>query len=238
MRVTVLEHLPHEGPGVLAEALDAEDVAWELVRLHAGEPMPTDVDALAVLGGDMDTDDVDAFPHLADEVALLRTAVSRRTPVLGLCLGAQLLAEATGGEVTHGVPEIGYPAVRRTSAGADDPLLGALPDGAGWFNAHRDRITVGPDAKVLARSTATDVHAFRVGSAVGVQFHPEIDAAFVEGYVGAPGVEEYLHAHGWTGARLCAAARAIDVEHRARGLRLLRRWVRLAVDAVDARGAS
>jgi len=234
MRVTVLEHLAHEGSGVLGEVLDGAGADWYVVRLHAGEPVPGDADALVVLGGDMNTDDVDGYPHLRDEVDLLRELVPRGTPVLGICLGAQLLAEATGGSVSHGDAEIGYPAITLTDEGRRDELLGVLGDATPAFNAHGDHIDAGPGATVLASSAATRVHAFRVARAVGVQFHPEIDAAFVEGYVTAPGVEEYLAANGWTGARLLAQARSHQAAHRAMGARLLRRWVDL-VGAAAAR---
>jgi GMP synthase-like glutamine amidotransferase len=237
MRITVLEHLAHEGSGVLGEVLDAAGADWHVVRLHAGDAVPADADALVVLGGDMNTDEADRYPHLTDEVALLRRLVPHGVPVLGICLGAQLLAEATGGAVTHGQAEIGYPPVTLTAEGRRDPLLGVLGEATPTFNAHGDHIAVGPEATVLASSAATRVHAFRVGRAVGVQFHPEIDAAFVMGYVAAPGVEAYLGSHGWTGARLLAEARARDAEHRAMGARLLGRWVELA-SAANRRGGA
>ena len=111
-------------------------------------------------------------------IALLGKCVASDTPVLAICLVAQLLAEATGGSVRHDVPEIGYAPVRLTAAGRDDPLMSEFVDGTPTFNAHRDFITAGPDAVVLAYSQRAPVHAFRVGTRVyGLQVHPEMDAA-------------------------------------------------------------
>lgn len=234
-QVTVLEHLPHEHAGTLGRVLARERVAVRTVALHAGEPVPEDptaVGVLVVLGGDMNTDQTDAYPHLVDEVRLLAACVEAGTPVLGLCLGAQLLAEATGGTVAHGEPEIGYVPVQRTPEGARDPLFGAFPDGAPTFNAHGDHITAGPDAVVLAFSAATPVHGFRVGPrAWGVQFHPEFDAELCAAYIRAPGVEGYLRGAGWDPTALLAEARRHDAAHRAMGDRLLTRWLHLALSS-------
>lgn len=228
----VLEHLPHEPPAVLGRVLDASGTPWRTVRLHAGDPVPRDPAALGglvVLGGDMNTDDDDRHPHLREERALLGRCVAAGTPVLGLCLGAQLLAEATGGRVAHATPEIGFLPVTRTPAGRDDPLLSALPDHSPTFNAHGDLITLG-EGVLLASSAQTVVQAFRVGErAWGLQFHPEFDADLVQGYVTAPGVPAYLRANGWEPARLLAQARRHDAAHQRMGGALLARWLELAV---------
>ena len=225
MRVTVLEHLPHEGPGLLAEVAAARGLDATTVALWAGTPCPSaPPEALVVLGGDMCTDEKEAYPHLADEVALLAACVEAGTPVLGICLGAQLLAEATGGAVAHGEPEIGYPPIQLTAAGRADRVLQRLRDGAPAFNGHRDHITLGPQATRLAYSEAAAVHAFRVGSAYGVQFHPEFTADMVAGYVSAPGVPAYLRAAGWEPAQLLAAARRHEAAHRRDHAALLHAW--------------
>lgn len=237
--VTVLQHLPHEHAAVAGEVLHARGYRVRTVRLWEGEPCPGDPDglgALLVLGGDMDSDDKERYPFLADEVALLRRCVAAGTQVLGLCLGAQLLAEATGGRVDHGEPEIGYPVIHRTDAGRADPVLAALDDGTPAFNGHRDYVTPGQGSVVLARSAACPVQAFRTGTALGLQFHPEIDAELVAGYVAVPEVRAYLRGAGWEPEALLAEARRRDPEHRAMGWRLLDRWAAVALARPQAAG--
>ena len=93
------------------------------------------------------------------------------------------------------------------------------------FNAHADHITAPPHAALLAFSNAAAVHAFEIGVALGVQFHPEIDASFVATYVEAEGVEQYLTDNGWSGETLLTAARRHNEAHRAAGGRLFAAWL-------------
>ena len=236
--IVVLEHLPHEHPGVLAEVLDGRAVPWRTARLHAGDPVPAGpagLGGVVVLGGDMNTDQTAQFPHLEDERRLLTVCVAAGTPVLGLCLGAQLLAEAVGGTVVHTTPEIGYIPLRLTPAGGDDALLSVLADGTPTFNAHGDTIAAAPGAVVLAGSAQTARQALRVGErAWAMQFHPEMDAGMVAEYIRATGVPAYLRANGWEPEDLLAEAHRHEAAHRAMGAALLGRWVDLAV--VDGAG--
>lgn len=227
MIVTVLQHGPWGGPGVIGRQLQARGHELDVRSVYADDEVPPDPpEALVVLGGQMCTDEQDRHPFLADEIALLRKCVASDTPTLGICLGAQLLAEATGGSVRHDVPEIGYAPVRLTAAGREDPVMSGFADDTPTFNAHRDYITAGPDATVLAYSDRTPVHALRVGTSVyGVQFHPEMGAAQVERYANAAQPGEYLRSHGWEPKDLIALAAQHDVDHERMGRALTDRWL-------------
>lgn len=227
MTVTVLQHGPWGGPGVIGDRLRHRGLGLDVRRVFAGDPVPDHPpEALVVLGGQMCTDEVDEHPFLRDEIDLLAKCVAADTPTLAICLGAQLLAEATGGDVRHEEPEIGFPAVRRTPAGRDDPLLRDFVDGTPTFNAHRDFIALGPDATLLAVGDRAPVHAFRVGQRVyGLQFHPEFDAAQVERYASADEPAAYLRRHGWQPSELIAQARDHDAAHTTMGRALADRWL-------------
>lgn len=223
----MLQHGPWGGPGVVGEQLQARGFELDVRHTYAGDPVPdTPPDALVVMGGQMCTDEKAAHPFLQRESDLLARCVREDAPTLGICLGAQLLAEVTGGSVHHDVPEIGFAAVSLTPAGREDPVMGGFDDGAVTFNAHRDFIAAGPGAVVLASSDRAPVHALRAGANVyGVQFHPEMDAPRVARYANADQPGAYLRRHGWDPRDLIALAEHHDAAHARMGRALADRWI-------------
>jgi len=152
-----------------------------------GQPVPATLDGadgLVVLGGAMDFDETDAFPHLARTLDLLRDAAARSAPTLGICLGAQLAAAALGGRAYPGPAgeELGWTKVELTPAGQADPVLGALQEPAELFEWHHDTFDPPPGATVLAAGAVYPTQAFRLGSLVAVQFHPEVDGPLLAGW--------------------------------------------------------
>jgi GMP synthase (glutamine-hydrolysing) len=144
--------------------------------MDLGEEVPdvSEVVGLVAMGGPMGALDDAAHPHLARDRALLAAAAHAGVPVLGICLGAQLLAAGLGATVTRGPAlELGFGAVEILT---DDPVLGSSGTTAPVFHWHEDTFTVPPNAVLLARSTKYPHQAFRLGPrAYGLQFHLEID---------------------------------------------------------------
>jgi GMP synthase-like glutamine amidotransferase len=216
----VIQHVAHEGPGSVAQAVARSGRALQVVRVHAGDPVPaadavSDMAGLVVLGGPMSVHD--DLPWLAEERALVRAAAATGLPVLGICLGAQQLALALGGEVRRGpAPEWGVGEVHLTAAAVGDAVFGAAPSPLPCVHWHGDTFSLPPGAVHLARSDAYENQAFRVGPrSYGLQFHVEVTAALA-GHWGPhlpPGV----------------FIRASDVAHVARaGDGIVRRMVALA----------
>jgi GMP synthase (glutamine-hydrolysing) len=169
----VIQHEPGEGPGTLSPLLPGH----RLVRTFAGDPIPETADALVVLGGGMGVRDQDRLEHLRAEQRLLRRCVEEGRPVLGICLGSQLLAAALGGSVRRAArKEIGFHRVRLDAAARDDALFSGAPESFVAFHWHGDELVPPAGAVPLASSTQTAVQAFRSGPrAWGVQFHLETD---------------------------------------------------------------
>lgn len=144
--------------------------------------------AIVVLGGPMNADQIDLHPNLATEVEILREAIERNMSVLGICLGAQLLAKALGGSVARNpVREVGWYDVELTDAGRDDPVLSTFAPRQQVFQWHEDGIELPPNCVHLARSPASQVQAFRHGDhAYGFQFHLEADASIIERWLTVP----------------------------------------------------
>jgi GMP synthase (glutamine-hydrolysing) len=185
VRVLSIVHQPDAGPGVFADAAAA--AGHELVTWHpAEEPAPAldGVGAAMTFGGAMHPDHEADHPWLADEKELLRELLRRGTPILGVCLGAQLLAEAAGSQPRPAAaPEIGWYQVELTEAAADDPVAGALPQRFEAFQWHSYEAPLPPGGTALA---ANDVclQAYRLdGSSWGIQFHAEVTAEIVGGWL-------------------------------------------------------
>ncbi|MFV0435515.1 MAG: type 1 glutamine amidotransferase [Leucobacter sp.] len=180
-RILVIEHQRDAGLGQLSARLAENGCVLEVVGPDTGRPLPDSLegfDALIVLGGSMGPTEDDRAPWLPAARDLLAEGVDRRVPTLGVCLGAQLLATATGGHVRTmpAGPEVGLCAVRFESAAENDPLFGQLAHSEAravqWHWLEADALPA--DATILASSDACRNQAFRLGdTAWGVQFHPE-----------------------------------------------------------------
>lgn len=180
-----IQHVPWEGPHRILDACG--DLQVHTVKPLAGHPLPRheDVAGAVVMGGPMNVDEVGRFPALATEREWLAEAVRRGMPVLGICLGAQLLARALGAEVrTAGAPEIGFAPVEVSDPG--DPLLGGLAPSTEVLHWHGDVFDLPDGAQALASSARTEHQAFRIDNAWGVLFHPEADLALVEAWLAVP----------------------------------------------------
>jgi GMP synthase-like glutamine amidotransferase len=177
MRVLSIVHEREAGSGVFADAAgERRDELIEWIPAEAPAPAAESFGAVLVFGGAMHVHQDHDHRWLRDEKELLRALLKRRSPALGVCLGAQLLAEVAGGEVRPAAkPEIGWTPVRLTAPASDDPMLGPLPDCFNTFQWHSYEICVPRIALELARS-GTCLQAFRLSSAPwwGIQFHAEV----------------------------------------------------------------
>lgn len=181
--ILVLVHDPLVPPGTLGRFLREHRRPYRALRLYAGEAVPGDpreAEAIVSLGGGMRVLDEGRHPFLALETALLSRAVARGVPVLGIGLGAQLLARALGGTVLRApVPEFGWGTATLTRAGRRDPLFDGLNSPLSVFLWHEDTFTLPPGAELLATADACENQAFRYGNSWGLQFHPEVDSRII-----------------------------------------------------------
>jgi GMP synthase (glutamine-hydrolysing) len=180
-----IQHVPWEGPHRILDACGALHV--HTVKPLAGQALPAhgEVAGAVVMGGPMNVDEIERFPALALEREWLAEAVRRELPVLGICLGAQLLARALGAAVRPGERvELGFAPVEVSDPG--DPVLGGLAPSTDVLHWHGDVFDLPDGAQPLASSALTEHQAFRIGNAWGALFHPEVDYALVEAWLAVP----------------------------------------------------
>lgn len=198
-KILVFQHVPYEPLGTLDPLL--KDAGFRIRYVNFGRdsaqrPSLDRYAAIIVLGGPMNSDQIDSHPNLITEVEIIREAVERDMSVLGICLGAQLLAKALGGSVSrNAVREIGWYDVELTDAGANDPVLSTFARNQRVFQWHEDGIELPDNVAHLASSPASHVQAFRRGEhAYGFQFHLEADAALIERWLTVPDHQPVLAA--------------------------------------------
>jgi GMP synthase (glutamine-hydrolysing) len=222
--VVIVHNSPIAPAGRLTPALERAGRAWIDVRPAEGDtyPDPGDVAGVVVLGGEMGAYDESAFPHLVAEKDYVRTAIDEGTVVLGICLGAQMLADATGGRVFRAeMPEAGVVELAVAGGWLSDPVLAPLPPRV--LALHQDTFEVPPGAELLAESERFP-HAFRVGPALGIQFHPETPAEVVRTWL-VDGADRVVAAAGRTVAAFLAEIEEAEPRLAVAGSTLFDRWV-------------
>jgi GMP synthase (glutamine-hydrolysing) len=213
-RLLVFQHVAAEPLGTLDRLIRRRGHRIKFVNFERhpeAQPCLDRYRGLIVLGGPMNVEDHAHRAHLLTEMRAIESALRQDKPVLGICLGAQLLAHVLGAPIRRQrEPEIGWYDVATTAAGRTDPVLAPLGDSAPLFQWHNYSFEIPSEAEHLARSSSCASQAFRYGkSAYGFQFHLEANQALIERWLATPAYR----------AELCAAAGVQDAEAiRARSL--------------------
>ena len=200
-RLLVFQHVAAEPLGTLDPLIRRRGHRIRFKNFDRHPDAQLNVDryrGLVVLGGPMNVEDHPHRPHLANEMRAIERMLEQGKPVLGICLGAQLLAHVLGAPVSRNeVPEIGWYPLQKTVEGLADPVLAPLQPGTPVFQWHGCHFDIPKDAVHLARSPLCEQQAFRYGdNAYGFQFHLEMDEPLVERWLANPLYREELAASG------------------------------------------
>ncbi len=190
--ILAIKHIGVEGPGSIVDFFRHTARDLLTVDVSRQEPLPSDlkgVEALIVLGGPMGVYQEEEYPFLVQEDNLLKEALRSSIPVLGICLGSQLLAKACGAKVKKAAsPEIGWKKVALTLEGRSDPLFSGLSEELQIFQWHEDTFDIPEGALLLAQGDDCRNQAFKIGPcAYGLQFHIEVTPGMVGSWVAAYG---------------------------------------------------
>jgi GMP synthase-like glutamine amidotransferase len=184
MRVHYLQHVPYERPGVIEDWTKENGHVLTRTQLYRSPVFPdlADVDFLVVLGGPMGAEDESEYPWLNPEKAYLEEALGNDVPVLGICLGAQIIASVLGSDIyTARYDEIGWFPIQRAEEGKDHPYLRSWPEEFDVFHWHSDTFDLPEGATHLTENSGCENQAFVYNDqALGLQFHVEMRPRDVE----------------------------------------------------------
>ena len=188
--VVAIEHIGCETPGKIEDALEANGIGVRHVRVFENDPVPAEMGnaaGLLVMGGPMSVYEEDRYPFLAEEIRLIQDVIRQEKPVLGVCLGSQLLAAALGARVIRGKQkEIGWRTVTLTDEATGDPLWEGIDKTFTPFHWHGDIFDLPEEAVPLASSALTRCQAFRYGpNAYGILCHMEVTREIISCMVDA-----------------------------------------------------
>ncbi len=226
MAILILEHHPLDAPYRLGEVLRDHGHRLRIIRHHRGDALPPDlddIDGVIAMGGPMDVDQRDDHPWMTPEIELLKQAHEASLPVVGICLGAQLVAEALGGEVARmEKPEVGLGETKMSFFGTTDPILQGWPWTTWQYHAHGCEVTKAPAGGTpmpLMSTTACKNQAFRVGlTTYAFQFHFEWTRRAIHDFL--DGFPEFVKQAGLSRADLDAQLDAHYAMYRHMGDRL------------------
>lgn len=183
--VLIFRHVDNEGPGYLADFLDRHAIPRRLVKVDEAEPLPEsldDISGLVFMGGTMSVND--ALPWIPPALALIREAVARELPVLGHCLGGQLIAKALGARVgPNPVPEFGWLDVELCNREAAADWLEGVPPRFPAFHWHGERFDLPPGAVHILKNDFCDHQGFVLGNTLALQCHIEMTAELVHDWI-------------------------------------------------------
>ena len=178
MNLLIVKHVDIEGPGLIEDCLRQERIPYQVLSLESGLHLPKldDLTHIVILGGPMNVYEEDQYPFLKEEDLFIKEAIQRGKSLLGICLGAQLIAKALGAKVFKApVKEIGWYDVSLTRIGSIDPFFSHLPRTFPVFQWHGDTFEIPHSAILIATSSLVPHQAFRYGdNAYGLQFHLEV----------------------------------------------------------------
>jgi GMP synthase-like glutamine amidotransferase len=232
--IAIFRHSTADGPAYLATFLQQLGLAFREIRIDLGEPVPERADqfaGIALMGGPMSVND--PLPWIPASLALIRDAIARDIPLIGHCLGGQLMSKALGGEVTRNPngKEIGWHRIEVTDSGLGQQWLGT---DEGWvgFHWHGEIFTLPPGAQWLARSEACTNQAYAFGPHIGMQFHIEMDETTIshwceegEPEVNAARSKPDVHPHVMTTMQITKATPEYLPAMRIVANHLYQRWV-------------
>ncbi len=184
MNALIIKHVEVEGPGLIEYCLRKEKIPYRIINLQGGDPLPKldPLSLIILLGGPMNVYEEDRYAFLKDEDLFIKEAIQRGKFILGICLGAQLIAKALGAKVFKApVKEIGWFDVSLTEIGLQDPLFSYLPKTFPVFQWHEDTFEIPRSAKLIATSSSVPHQAFRYAdNAYGLQFHLEVTEEMIQ----------------------------------------------------------
>lgn len=185
--ILILKHIGIEGPGTLGDFLEQNNWQTKTIELENGEALPSldDCEAIISLGGPMNVYEEEKYHFLKDEDKFFKKAINKEIPILGICLGAQILAKACGAKVKKAPSqEVGWYKVDLTDKGRADSLFDDCASELTVFQWHEDTFEAPKESLLLAESNSCPNQAFKVGRcAYGLQFHVEVTAQIIESWI-------------------------------------------------------
>ena len=187
MSILFVQHVKNEGPGNFTRVLYEHDIPFQTLKTFSPVSfvLPADCRGVILLGGPMNVDDESDYPFLAEEKAFIKELIQKGMPLLGICLGAQLIAQAAGGRVYQAdEKEFGWYGVELTEDGERDSLFQGFPRWYEVFQWHEDTFSIPPRGKKLVTTAGCPNQGFKVGTrCYGIQFHLEADATMINGWL-------------------------------------------------------